>query len=225
MNKLNILQNFKHNFFRHKPYAHFEIHSALPEDVYNKLKDEYVIFEDFLFNEQNINENNTRIQINSDKIFELQKQFRSSIWFDFVSYHTSKEFFMQLFEIFYSEIRDKYPNVIKLIESNKNNTDFLSHRSSKNNQLFEFVADCQPGINTPVKKVSSVRGPHVDSPVELIGGLFYLRDHNDISTGGDLNIYDTDKEIYFKGKAEVENIDDLSLFKTIKYSQNHCVFF
>jgi hypothetical protein len=68
----------------------------------------------------------------------------------------------------------------------------------ENLNKFDFVSDCQPGINTPVEYLSSVRGPHVDNPVELIGGLFYLRDEDDKSEGGDLLIYDTDEKIYFK---------------------------
>ena len=51
-----------------------------------------------------------------------------------------------------------------------------------------------------------MRGPHVDNPVEIFGGLFYLRDDNDICDGGDLEIYDTgNQKIYFEGKAEVQN--------------------
>ena len=94
------------------------------------------------------------------------------------------------------------------------------------NKNYDYVIDCQPGINTPVKTLSAVRGAHVDNPVELIGGLAYFRDQNDNSTGGDLILYGREKNnIYFKDKAEVDNINDLKPVKKIEYKRNHCVFF
>ena len=104
--------------------------------------------------------------------------------------------------------------------------EILGIRSNQlENNKSNFVIDCQPGINTPVKQKSSVRGPHVDNPVELIGGLFYLKNDKDMATGGDLNLFESSKKIYFKGKAEVDNEKDLNLVKTIKYTKNKCVFF
>ena len=77
-----------------------------------------------------------------------------------------------------------------------------------------------------MRKKSKVRGPHVDNPVEIFGGLFYLRDNDDTSQGGDLEIYDTeDKKILFEGKAEVKNRDCLKKVKTYKYGKNKCIFF
>ena len=33
-------------------------------------------------------------------------------------------------------------------------------------------------------------GPHLDSKYELLAGLIYLKDKNDITKGGDLDIYE-----------------------------------
>jgi hypothetical protein len=46
--------------------------------------------------------------------------------------------------------------------------------------------DCQVGMNSPVSRKSSVRGPHHDTPGEVYAGLLYFRDAKDKSTGGDL---------------------------------------
>lgn len=225
MNKLDILQNFKSDLLKLEPFPYFEIKNAVPKKIYQELKKDFYIFENIFNSDNNIKKNNVRLQINSEAIFNNEEKFKSNIWYDFVSYHTSKEFFNRLIEIFGDQIYKIYPHTKLLIEKNKNKKNFLNYRSLENLNKFDFVSDCQPGINTPVEYLSSVRGPHVDNPVELIGGLFYLRDEDDKSDGGDLLIYDTDEKIYFKNKAEVENIKNLKLVQTIKYSANQCVFF
>ena len=225
MSELNILQNYSSKLYNSYPFPFFEIENALPEDIYNQLKKDYQIFESYLENETNSKKNNTRLQVSTETFLSKKNVFKSSIWHDFISYHTSQDFFNNLMEIFGKDIEKIYPKTKLLIEERKNNKNFINHRSTSNNNEFEFVADCQPGINTPVQYLSSVRGPHVDNPVELLAGLFYLRDDSDQSTGGDLTIYETKNRIYFKNKAEVDNIKDLKLVKTIKYKKNQCVFF
>ena len=103
-NKLNILQNYKKNFLKKKPYPYFEIKNALPENIYSKLKSEHKIFQNFFEINKNFNRNNCRIQINSEEIFKRKKDYEKSIWYDFVKFHTSKDFFLNLIDIFYSDI-------------------------------------------------------------------------------------------------------------------------
>jgi hypothetical protein len=147
------------------------------------------------------------------------------IWFDFVKYHTSVEFFDKIIDIFYKDIIKIYPNTAKLFDKLDNNK-FLGIRDLKNSKDYNFVIDCQPGINTPCTAEKAVRGPHVDNPVELIGGLFYLKKDDNINLGGDLVIHENNKKkIYFEGKAEVKNVTSLSEYKLFKYQKNHVVFF
>ena len=219
MNSLNVLSNYKKEFYFAKPFPHIEIDNALNNDIYKKLEDEYKIIVSYLKKNHKF-ENNIRLQVSSKKILE-DSFFKKTIWYDFVKFHTSKEFFNQIVDIFERDIGFNYSTIN--IDKSK---EILGIRSNelKNNKS-NFVIDCQPGINTPVKQKSSVRGPHVDNPVELIGGLFYLKNDNDPTIGGDLNFFESSKKIYFKGKAEVDNEKDLNLIKTIKYTKNKCVFF
>ena len=129
--------------------------------------------------------------------------------------------FNSLLNLFEKDINLFYPNF--KIDVNKKRV--FKRSDLINNKKSNFVIDCQPGINTPNTNYSSVRGPHVDNPVELIGGLFYLKDPLDVSVGGDLNIFRTKNKIFFKGKAEVSNISDLQLVKKITYDKNHSIFF
>lgn len=219
MNNLNVLNNYKKEFYFNKPFPHIEIDDALTDKVYKKLEDEYKTIITYLEKNHKF-KNNIRLQINSEKILE-DSFFKKSIWYDFVKFHTSKEFFQQVMDIFKIDIDLNYSNI-----NIDNSKEILGIRSNKlGNNKSNFVIDCQPGINTPVKQKSSVRGPHVDNPVELIGGLFYLKNDNDPAVGGDLNLFESSKKIYFKGKAEVYNEKDLSLVKTIRYKKNKCIFF
>mgnify|MGYP001189573716 CR=1 FL=1 len=225
LNKLNILQNFSKENYSSYPFPYIEINNALPEDIYEKLKKDYKIFESHFKKNKNFYENNKRIQINTEQILKNKDNFEKSIWFDFVNYHNSLKFFDQLVNIFEKDLVIYYPNIKKIYDNRKNNEKFLSYRSEFNNEKYEFVSDCQPGINTPTNKISSVRGPHVDNPVELFGGLFYLKDDNDDSKGSDLIIYEKIDDIIFEGKAEVKNLKALKEYKKIKYEKNKFVIF
>lgn len=227
--RINILKNFSRNFYNNYPFPHFEIKKMYDEKTYSIFENDYqFILEKFKQNEKYYY-NNIRIQFNGEEILK-NDDFKKTIWFDFIKFHTSVDFFKQIIEIFYDDIIKYYPkikNSLNNIEYSKSN--FLNLRDNKDllkNKNYDYVIDCQPGINTPVKTLSAVRGAHVDNPVELIGGLAYFRDQNDNSNGGDLILYDRKKNnIYFKDKAEVDNINDLIPVKKIEYKKNHCIFF
>jgi hypothetical protein len=222
MRNISLLNKFSTKNYLSDPFPFFEIENALEENFYNYLKNDYALFEHYFQKTKNFHKNNIRLQICSQEFLNLDI-FKKSSWHDFIIYHTSNDFFLELVEIFYEDLNKIYPNVVKIIEKNPKN--ILNIRSLDNNNNYEFVSDCQPGINTPVTSKSSVRGPHVDNPVELFGGLFYLRDDKDKSSGGDLVLYDKKNDIYFKEKAEVYNVDDLIPFKKILYKKNNAVFF
>ena len=197
MNNLNILNNYKKEFYFNTPFPHIEIDNTLNDNIYKKLEDEYKIIVSYL--EKNYKfENNVRLQINSKKILE-DSFFKKTIWYDFVKFHTSKEFFDQIMNIFEKDIDFNYSSIN--IDKSK---EILGIRSNQlENNKSNFVIDCQPGINTPVKQKSSVRGPHVDNPVELIGGLFYLKNDKDMATGGDLNLFESSKKFILKVKQKL----------------------
>jgi len=225
MNNLNILQNFDKKFYFSKPFPYFLIEKCFPENIYEMLFKDYNLIINYLKDRNNMSIlNNTRLQINAANFLKTDI-FKKSIWFDFIKYHTSKEFINDLVNIFDYDLNIYYPEILSAFKNYKKNENYLKIRS-KNNSDYKFVVDCQPGINTPVIKKSNVRGPHVDNPVEIFGGLFYLRDDNDTSEGGDLEIYETkNPKIYFEGKAEVKNLENLKKIKTYKYGKNKCIFF
>lgn len=217
--KINILQNFsKKNYFKF-PFPHFEINNCLPEDIYKILHNEYNQFIKYFMLNDKFQENNVRLQISSDE-FLNSDIFTNSLWHDFIFYHTSSIFLKNIIEIFYDDLLVYYPKVIFKGNALENS----GVRNDNNNKNKDFVLDCQPGINTKVSMKKSVRGPHVDNPHEIIGGLFYLADDYD-KDGGDLEIFESNKKILFHKKAEVFNKNNLIHHKTIKYKKNNVFFF
>jgi hypothetical protein len=75
-----------------------------------------------------------------------------------------------------------------------------------------------------IENPSAVRRVHVDSPNKLFTGLYYLRNPDDTSAGGDLEMY------RFKKKPRgfrVAEIDDryVEVIKAVKYQRNTLVMF
>jgi len=226
MNEISIIKKFKKQNYSSYPFPFFEIENAYDEKTYSLLRKDYNLFHSFFKKDKKYKDNNIRLQISS-KEFLSNSLFTKSIWHDFIIYHSSKEFFLDLFEIFFEDMEKIYPDIVKIVENEKNNSNFLGLREKENNENYIFVSDCQPGINTPTNFKSSVRDSHVDNPVELLAGLFYLKDEEDKTIGGDLEIMENieRKPLLFHDKAEVYNKSDLKVFKLIKYQKNKVVFF
>ena len=121
MNKLDILQNFKKSYYQIYPFPHFEIINAYNEKTYELLDKDYNLFIDYFKKKEEFKENNIRMQICTKEFFETNI-FKNSIWFDFVKYHTSIEFFDKIIDIFYKDIIKIYPNTAKLFNKLDNYT-------------------------------------------------------------------------------------------------------
>jgi len=112
------------------------------------------------------------------------------IWREFCSRHVSIEFLERVYEVF---------------------EDFMP-------EIESVGMRCQPGLNTPSETLSKVRGPHLDNPLELYAGLFYME-----PDGGNLELYRW-KEKKFYGKLEVPE-ECVERVKTISCRPNTYVMF
>lgn len=147
----------------------------------------------------------------------------SPTWREFVKVHTSQAFLREVMFLFKEPILENYPFLekkIRKIEELKSGIRKLDDFSSA-----DVLLEAQIGINSPVTdSPSSVKRGHVDLPNKLFAGLYYLRDPQDTSTGGEFEIYRLkDKAHRFKGQF----IDDkyIELVKTVKYERNVLVLF
>jgi hypothetical protein len=90
----------------------------------------------------------------------------------------------------------------------------------------EVLLDAQISGNTPATSIRSVRSTHVDGTQALFAGLFYLRQENDDSIGGDLEIRRFRPELSDARKPgrfrNATYVDDkwTEIVKTVKYDRN-----
>ena len=205
----SIISNLNKINYKNFPFPHFIVKNALDKNFFNQLDIEYGILESYFQGLPDYNKNNIGMQINLEDLHKIKLDM--PVWKKFMEYHSSDEFTLELYEIFKDEIENIYPNI------KKNILNFTSR----------FISKCQPGINTPVKRRTSVRAPHLDKYNTLFSGLFYMRKKNDNSAGGDLELYKTKKnqENLFYSKCEVSNLGSIEIFEKLEYQENVFICF
>jgi hypothetical protein len=193
--EFSILQNFKDSLIRRDPFPYFVIENALPAAVSEKLAAAYPS-EDLIFQNHRKKKafetyrQNVRYDLQAARVISTP-DLDLGIWRAFVEYHTSQDFLDEVLRKLGDFIAISHPRLISLLETKsptgkpRAGVRMLSDQSEQ----CEVALDCQVGINSPVtQKGSSVRAAHLDDPVELYAGLFYLRHQDDAGTGGDLEI-------------------------------------
>ncbi len=182
----SILARVTKEDIRRDPFPHVVIENALPDELYQALAEsmptaEYIgerVGKEIVSNE--------RYNYVSESV--LTDPTSTQVWKDFVTYHSSPEFLQEFLDLFYDDLVDVNPGVEKLTGplrdlrvGRRNHDDFENH---------DILMDCTAVINSAVSgRPTSYRGPHVDKPYKLFGGLFYMRLPEDDSTGGDLVLY------------------------------------
>lgn len=213
--RLSILQNATRAVW--DPFPHVHIEQALPDDIYTLLMEERPS------DEQILNGRDPGNNIRCDRqAHDLLDDDISPIWRQFIEYHTSTAFWLEIIELFGPQIAHLYPDLQRKFGRMR---DWPTGMRFVDNKLVSL--ECQVGINTPVLETSAVRGSHVDNPVELFAGLLYMRPASDLSEGGDLLIQRPKgkvSDLVFKRKAEL-NESDVETVKTVKYSANNFVGF
>ena len=189
-----------------EPYPHVVIHDAL--DYYEELNatrpaDE-LILRRFNYGP------NRRVDMMSAEV--LLRRNMPEIWKKFVRYHTSPAFFSDILQVFGTHIRKLYPGIPW--DSVKANARGIG----------DLGMECQPGVNTPLTETARVRGPHLDNPRELYGGMLYMPHPDDTSTGGELQICRWKAPRRFHGKLECYD-EDVEVVSTVPYKTNTLVMF
>jgi hypothetical protein len=156
------------------------INNSLPNDLYNKLKDEYISLSNIvLLNKSNIvllnnNQNHNQKQLMmSDFLYNVNSRYiKSSItplWNQFVEYHKSSNFI--------NDINEKNTISNKKVSRNLIEIEFNHHSPV----LYK-------NINTnSTSEMNEVKNPFL--------GYYFLRDEKDNSKGFNLEIYHMDKRI------------------------------
>lgn len=214
MNKLSVIQNVKR--VETDPFPFVAVEDALPDRIYEELVN--------TFPEEKICETSPLdggicYRLKSKEV--LSRNDLPNIWLDFFEYHTSREYFNECLKIFEGPIITSYGQ--KFFDNLTTSPIGIRGLSDTT----ELVTDCQFVVHEPITQNSTSRTPHLDNPIEIYAGLFYLKQINDLSSGGDLTIFSTDKDVNGVDKALGRQVDKKILIpaKTISYKPNSfCMF-
>lgn len=227
----SVLENATREHIFREPYPHLVIDNCLPEDYYRELAAAYPdndtiigICREHPYRPEELAEGSEKQNARYDiPGFQLLKQSGrvSQTWLDFVSYHTSSEFYAEVAALLGEEIIRVYPSLETTI--GKPLQDFTT--GIRFDSDCDISLDCQIGINTPATYRSSVRRVHSDAPEELYAMLLYLRDEDDDTEGGALEVYKwKDGHARLFHRSEVDEAD-AELVKSVDYKANRLVIF
>jgi len=214
MNTYSVIQKFDPvtDYFK-DPYPHIVIKDCLPQQTYELLYENFpvqTIKDKFPLMEGHTRRGNANEFLGENKI-EIKQP-----WFDFLTYHTSHEFYKSILKIFEDDIKDEkyYNNIVNEIPGVRHSP---GHRN--------VVTDCQFVVHDPV--TVSTRTSHIDNPVEMYAGLLYMRQRGDKAKGGDFVIYDSTpvKDVVAKTGRQIPKSHEIKENKVIKYKENTFVMF
>jgi hypothetical protein len=222
MASLSLFQRVSESDLSLDPYPHVVIRNALPDELCEYLKTTYPSLQS---QGVDVNANNYRWSTHAAQVDLIEGLHQ--VWRDFINFHTSQEFLDQVLNLFAEPLLRMYPRAFPskevLLAQRAQRRDL---QSGANGTL---MLDAQICGNTPVKQPGAPRGVHFDAPLALYGGLYYLRDDEDDSVGGDLQIWRWNPEYSYKKKSGEyrENVPakHVQLVKTVRYESNTLVFF
>lgn len=183
--------------WRLTPYPHAVLNPALDARHYAELLASYPSPD--LIVGSRVEKPNTLYQRHARDVIE-DKRF-AQVWRDFFAEMTSPKFWYWLGEI---------------MELPRGRT------GMRYRDVCEIELDCLFGVNTPVTREGSVKGPHLDNPKEIFACLIYFPEEGD-DAGGDLGIYSPTKmHPKFYGQRRT---DDVQLVDQVPYAPNRGFFF
>ena len=215
------------------PYPHIVIENALDGELYARLSDSYPSREIFVGSEQQLA--NTKYSLSGPEC--LAHDGVSEVWKEFIRYHTSAAFYAEVVALFDEHLHDYYENVEQALGKSfaEMTVGLREPKFSVPNMSFphDVVMDCQPRLDYTFTQ-RAFRGPHVDSGTQIYGGLLYMREEGDESSGGALAIWrPKDEETFFPAprtyrfdsRMGVVDRDKLDLVYEIPYRSNCMVLF
>jgi hypothetical protein len=185
----SILDKARASDIRFDPFPHLVIKRALPDDLYDALAESYPSVHTVAGTTAL---KNNHLYLTSARDVIGQDRY-SPLWQAFFAQHCSRAFYLQVIELWKEVLITTHPRISESYA--KELCDFTTGirqpGDTKNpaNLAQDIQLDCQFGVNSPVRKATSVRGPHVDSHYKLFAALLYFRLPEDDSRGGELEFY------------------------------------
>ncbi|MGH6938074.1 hypothetical protein [Hypericibacter sp.] len=166
-----------------QPFPHLIDRNALPAGLYGRLHDLFPPEATILRGRRGVAEN-TVARLSAVKVVEDPSI--ASEWCEFFALHTSAAFWSEIVRVFGETIRATFPMLEERLGRPLGELQ-VGMRGADDEA--DVLLDCQFAINTPGMRASSVKTPHVDDRKTVFAGLYYLREPDDRSEGGDLELY------------------------------------
>ena len=217
------------------PYPHIIIEDALPWDLYEELEKTFP-------EEQVLNtipfDNGICYRMKSDIL--VHPEFQPDVWRKFSEYHTSAEWFREVYELFkpwlsHPKVTDLLPNLEDNVcargwrgfKEIKEVVVTASGRKKRVKNPKNILTDCQVVMHKPIEE-KTTRTPHIDNPLEMFAGLLYMPYKDDTSTGGEFQLHTVKndiKKVSMMGGREIYPEDLGPVHTTVPYKKNTFVMF
>jgi len=217
--KSKYLNNLSWNLNKDKtPYPFVFIDSFLKTETYKEITEKFPTLKTFE-NYGDIKGNNIQIRV----AFNNFSQELDLFWKEFGSYFLNSDFFYNFCEFYEDDIKYLYPKIYHVI---KKKNFKIGIQGIDNFEKCDVLLDFQIGINTPVKEVTSVRGPHLDNKKTIYTALCYLKDSDDNTNSGHFTIYQLKRfKLLGLGSSRSVSLSDVKDYKEIKYKSNRVASF
>ena len=221
----SILERIDPANIRHGGFPRVVVENALPDAYYRELASSFPSL-DYITDGKPLANNQPYRKTAAEVADDMTVP---AIWQEFLAGHCSHDFYRRLLDIWGPDIDAAHPSMTK--NFGKHPSDFSSgirqsgKAGNEANRTRDIMLDCQLVYNSPVREQSSVRGPHLDSPIKLFAGLFYMRHPDDKSVGGDLTFYKLTRGRYPRPKRERIDPRYVEPIETVPYRANTFVFF
>ena len=228
---LSILSRVRPADLVPEPYPHLIVKNALEPEIFAQLEQQFPA--DDVVVDDRLPLRDTFYDYSASRVAADPRI--TPLWREFVSYHVSRHFFLEVVALFGDAIRSTHPSLERSL--GKRLEDFeVGVRPGGRKDPFapgaDASMDCQFYVNY-TRQPRAVRGPHVDAPTELFAALLYFRQPNDDSAGGDLQIcrgsdsglYPRNREIRIDQLPAEISSRSVEAVRTAKYEANTLVLF
>lgn len=201
------------------PFPHVIIKNAIPNELADELIRQYPSFS--ILTKGKVSGSNKRFDYTIKDVRELGGV--PDIWREFIETQATPEFAEQFSTLFGEHIEKMYPDFSRRMKPWDKIRKGI--RGIDSFEEKDMLLDANISGNTSVTgKPDSVRESHVDDPMKIYSGLFYLRPTDDDSVGGDLEFYKYKTENYkmFGQHVFPKYVEKVA---TVPYEKNTLVFF
>jgi hypothetical protein len=170
------------------PFPHLVVENILPRELYESL-DQAFPSDDYVIDGAPFEDNRTYLRTSDQSLADPDLP---PLWRNFIETNTTQSVLDSAIAIWADEIARCHPgleaNFGKPLEA------FEAARrhgtgDSPANRGADVMIDCQFGVNSPVRRVGTPRGPHVDAGSKLFSALLYFRNEKDEQEGGQYELY------------------------------------